>query len=149
MYFILNSWFLTTLIQIQLVSGTCEAFSCILTVDLDLWMDSLTLNIIFEVENMKCTLMKFTWKVYLMLKSGFLSTLIKCSSFLVHTRHFSLIWPLTFSLKCHNAMLIQFNITRRYEKWLQTKERVMMLITKDNFLKARYHECIFVSSRRL
>ena len=53
-YFILNSWFLTILNQMQLVSGLCKTFSCILTVDLDLSMNSLTLHIIFEVENMKC-----------------------------------------------------------------------------------------------
>ena len=53
----------------QLVSGMCKAFSCILTVDLDLWMDSLTLDIIFEMENMKCALMKFTEKVCLIIKS--------------------------------------------------------------------------------
>ena len=35
-YFIVNSWFLTKLIQMQLVYGTCKAFSCILIVDLDL-----------------------------------------------------------------------------------------------------------------
>ena len=34
-YFILNSWFLTKLYQMQLVSGPCKTFSCILTVDLD------------------------------------------------------------------------------------------------------------------
>ena len=70
-YVILNSWFLTKLNQMQLVSGTCKTCSCILTVDLDLWMDSLTLDIIFEMENMNCALMKFTEKVCLIIKSGF------------------------------------------------------------------------------
>ena len=35
-YFILNNWFLTILNEMQLASGTCKTFSCILTVDLDL-----------------------------------------------------------------------------------------------------------------
>ena len=51
----------------QLGSGPCKAFSCILTVDLD----SLTLYIIFEEENVKGALMKFTRKVCLIIKSGF------------------------------------------------------------------------------
>ena len=68
-YIILNSWFVTKLNQMQLVSGTCKTFSCILTVDLDLWLDSLTLDIIFEMENMKYALMEFTEKVCLIIKS--------------------------------------------------------------------------------
>ena len=63
--------FLTILNQMQLVSGPCKTFSCILTVDLDLLMDSLTSDKIFEVEYIKCTLMKFTGEVCLIIKYGF------------------------------------------------------------------------------
>ena len=66
LHFILNSWFLTKLNHMQLVSGASKAFSCNLTVDFDIWMDSLTSDKIFEVENMK-----FTGQVYLIIKSGF------------------------------------------------------------------------------
>ena len=101
--FILNSWFLTILNEMLLGSGPCKRFSGILTVDLDLWMDSLTLDIIFEVENMKCALMKFIEKVCLIIKYRiwhhkiwFLTNFYQMQLISCPYKAFPQIWPLTF-----------------------------------------------------
>ena len=101
--FILNSWFLTILNEMQLVSGPCKRFSCILTVDLDLWMNSLTLDVIFEVENMKCALMTFIEKVCLIIKYRiwhhkiwFLTNFYQMQLISCPYKAFPQIWPLTF-----------------------------------------------------
>ena len=84
----------------QLVSGPCKTFSCILTVDLDLWMNSLTWHIIFEVDIW--SVMKFTWNVYRIWhhKIWFLTNFYQMQLISCHYKAFSLIWPLILTFIC-------------------------------------------------
>ena len=85
-------------------------------------MDSLTLYIIFEMENMKCALMKFTEKISLIKKSGFVTTLIKCSSFDLYLEMYLLTSDLNFNLKNTNYLCIQFT------DWLYFTPKIEFLI---------------------